>query len=101
MRVGRYEILFIIPQVYEVCSGYIVFVFSVTVCVCVCVCVNFFFVKDFSGTTALRILKFGTNVGYELLYCVKENQPPPAYQSLYLSIFLSLNKFPSHKSWLL
>ena len=28
-------------------------------------------VKDFSGTTALRILKFGTNVGYDLLYCVK------------------------------
>ena len=31
-------------------------------------------VKDFSGTTAPRILKFGTNVGYDLLYCVKENQ---------------------------
>ena len=29
-------------------------------------------VKDFSGTTAPRILKFGTNVGYDLLYCVKE-----------------------------
>ena len=31
-------------------------------------------VKDFSGTTALRILKFGTRVGYDLLYCVKETQ---------------------------
>ena len=31
-------------------------------------------VKDFSGTTAPRILKFGTNVGVDLLYCVKENQ---------------------------
>ena len=41
-------------------------------------------VKDFSGTTAPRILKFGTNVGYDLLYCVKENQ----HASLYLSIFL-------------
>ena len=33
-------------------------------------------VKDFSGTTAPRILKFGTNVEYDLLYCLKENQPP-------------------------
>ena len=40
--------------------------------------------------TILRILKFGTNVGYNLLHCVKENQHPPAYHSLYLSIFLSL-----------
>ena len=31
-------------------------------------------VKDFSGTTVPRILKFGINVGYDLLYCVKENQ---------------------------
>ena len=64
------------------------------VCVCVYVCVfvyvNFFFVKDFSGTTEPRILKFGTNVGYNLLYCVRENQLPPPYHSLYLSIFLSL-----------
>ena len=54
-----------------------------------CLC-KFFFVKDFSGTTEPRILKFGTNVGYNLLYCVRANQPPPAYHSLYLSIFLSL-----------
>ena len=46
-------------------------------------------VKDFSGTTAPRILKFGTNVGYDL-YCVKEIQHAAAYCSLYLSIFLSL-----------
>ena len=57
---------------------------------CVGLCVNFFFVKDFSGTTEPRILKFGTNVGYNLLYCVRENQPPDAYHSHYLSIFLSL-----------
>ena len=44
-------------------------------------------VKDFSGTTAPRILKFGTNVGYDLLHCVRENQPPDAYHFLYLSIF--------------
>ena len=29
-------------------------------------------VKDFSGTTAPRILKFGTIFGYDLLYRVKE-----------------------------
>ena len=62
---------------------------GVCVCVLVCVCVNFFFVKNFSGTAEPRILKFGTNVGYNLLYCIRENQPPPAYRSLYLSIFLS------------
>ena len=49
-------------------------------------------VKDFSGTTAPRILKFGTNIGYDLLYCLKENQHAATYHSLYmyLSIFLSL-----------
>ena len=47
-------------------------------------------VKGFSGTTTPRILKFGKNVGYDLLYCVRENQPPNAYHFLYLSIFLSL-----------
>ena len=47
-------------------------------------------VKDFSGTTAPRVLKFGTNVGYDLLYCVKENQHAAAYHSPYLSIFLYL-----------
>ena len=46
-------------------------------------------VKDFSGTTAPRILKFGTNAGMTL-YCVKQNQNAAAYHSLYLSIFLSL-----------
>ena len=46
-------------------------------------------VKDFSGTTAPRILKFGTNVVYDLLHCVRENQPPDAYHFLYLFIFLS------------
>ena len=53
------------------------------VCVCVFVCKHFFFVKDFSGTTEPRIFKFGTNVGNNLLYCVRENQPLPAYHSLY------------------
>ena len=47
-------------------------------------------VKEFSGTALPRILKFGTNVGYDLLCGVKENQHAAAYHSLYLSIFLSL-----------
>ena len=66
------------------------------VCVCVCVCVCKFFLKDFSGTTAPRILKFGTNVGYDFLYCLKENQPPSAYHSFYVSIFLSLSNKNFH-----
>ena len=33
-------------------------------------------VKDFSRTTAPRILKYGTTIGYDLLYCARENQHP-------------------------
>ena len=51
------------------------------------------FVKDFSGTTLPRILKLGTNIRYERLYCVLKNQPHMAYQSLYLSIFLSFHSY--------
>ena len=40
-----------------------------------------------------RILKFGTNMGYDKLNCVLKNQPHMAYQSLYLSIFLSFQFF--------
>ena len=50
-------------------------------------------VKDFSGTTGPRILKFGTNIKNDRLYCVLKNQPYMAYQSLYLSIFLSFQHF--------
>ena len=60
---------------------------------CVFVCKLFFFVKDFSGTTVPRILKFGTNIGYDKLFCVLKNQPHMANQSLYLSIFLSFQIF--------
>ena len=52
--------------------------------------VNFFFVKDFSATTWARILKFGTRLDSDELYCVIKEQPHIAYQSLYLFIFLSL-----------
>ena len=47
------------------------------------------FVKDVSGTALPRILKFCTNIRYDKLYCVYKIQPHMAYQSLYLSIFLS------------
>ena len=47
-------------------------------------------VKDFSATTWVRILKFGTKLDSDELYCVTKEQPHIAYQSLYLFIFLSL-----------
>ena len=46
-----------------------------------------FFVKDFSATTWVRILKFGTKLDSDELYCVTKEQPHIAYQSLYLFIF--------------
>ena len=68
-----------------------------SVCLFVCLSVNFFFVKDFSATTWVRILKFGTRLDSDKLYCVTKEQPHIAYQSLYLFIFLSLQwkKFSS------
>ena len=45
------------------------------------------FVKDFSATTWVRILKFGTKLDSDELYCVTKEQPHIAYQSLYLFIF--------------
>ena len=86
---------------YEVYRGYIVFAFSVIMFVCLFVC-NFFSVKDFSATTWVRILKFGTKLESDELNCVTNNQPHIAYQSLYLFIFLSLQwKFLSQISQLL
>ena len=46
-----------------------------------------FFVKDFSATTWVRILKFGTKLDSDELYCVTKEQPHIAYQSLYLFIY--------------
>ena len=54
-------------------------------------------VKDFSGTTELRILKFGTNVGYDLLYCVKENQHSAAYHSFICPFIFLSNKTFCHR----
>ena len=61
------------------------------VCLSVCLSVNFFSVKDFSATTWVRILKFGTKLDSDELYCVTKEQPHIAYQSLYLFIFFLSN----------
>ena len=78
---------------YEVYRGYIVFAFSVImfVCLSVCLSVNFFFIKDFSATTWVRILKFGTKLDSDELYCVTKDQPHIAYQFLNLVIFFLSN----------
>ena len=44
-------------------------------------------VKQFSGTTASKFIKLGTNVRYYQLYCVSEYQHLHAYHSLYLCCF--------------
>ena len=63
--------------------------------------VNFFSIKDFSATTWVRILEFGTKLDGDELYCVTK-QAQIAHQSLYLFIFLSLQwKFLSQLSQLL
>ena len=79
----------IIPPVYEVYRGYIVFAFSVTmfVCLCVCVCVNFFSFKDFSGTTGPRKLKFGTKLeSFNSKVSVLESYRPTLNESKYRSL---------------
>ena len=40
-----------------------------------------------------RSLKLGTYIRYDRSYCVLNNQPHMAYQSHYLSIFLSFQQF--------
>ena len=54
-------------------------------------------VKDFSGTTVPRILTFGSNVGCDLLYCVKENQPAAAYHCLICPFFFLSKKIFCYK----
>ena len=49
-------------------------------------------VKNFTGTTAPRISKFGTNIGYDHLYRVRKNQHTYVYYSLYLFIIDFSNK---------
>ena len=56
-------------------------------------------VKDFTRTIRPGILKVYTNTGFDL-YCVRENQPSPAYHSLYLSSFPLSHKNPQQMSHL-
>ena len=62
---------------------------SFSICHC-CIMNMEISVKNFSGTAQLRKVTFSTNIGNDKLYCVRNKQQSPAYQSLYLSIFLSL-----------
>ena len=83
-------LLFIVPPVYEVYRGYIVFVFSVSMCVCFCKLFwRKFFVTLFSGTERPTKLKLGTHVDSGQMYRVYQNQAASAYSSLYFFIFLS------------
>ena len=50
-----------------------------------------FFVKDFCETMQARIVIFGMQVDYVVLYHEIANQPSPDYSSLYLSNFLSFH----------
>ena len=66
--------------------GYIVFVFSV----CLSVCLHLFCVKDISGTTLPRNLKFCTHDKYDQLYCGKENKGHEARFLRVISLCCSL-----------
>ena len=59
------------------------------VCLLVCRFVNFFSVKDFSVTTWVTILKFGTKLDSYELYFVTKKKTHIAYPSFYLFIFFS------------
>ena len=67
------------------------------VCLSVCLSVNFFSVKDFLATTWVRILKFGTKLDSDELYCVTKEQPRIADQYLYLFIFFLSNRNFCHR----
>ena len=56
-----------------------------SVCLSVCLSVNFFSVKDFSATTWVRILKFGTKLDSDELYCVTKKS---ATYCLSVSLFV-------------
>ena len=52
-----------------------------------------FFVKDFCETMQARVVIFGEQVDYDVLYRGIANQSSPAYSSLYLPNFLSFRTF--------
>ena len=90
---------------YEEYRGYIVFAFSVIVFVCLSVCLfvcKLFSVKEFSATTWVRLLKFGTKLDSDELYCVTKNSHVLLISPFICLFFLSLQwKFLSQISQLL
>ena len=64
----------------------------------VCLSVNFFSVKDFSATTEVRILKFGTKLDSDKLYCVTKKNSHILHISLFnCSVFFLSNKNFCHR----
>ena len=58
----------------------------------VCLSVNFFFVKDISATTWVRILKFGTKLDSDELFCVtKKNSQLLLFRPFICSFFFLSN----------
>ena len=70
------------------------------VCLSACLSVNFLTVKDFSGTTLLRILKFGTKLDMSVL-CKRESATYGLSVPLFVHFFLSNKKILSQISQLL
>ena len=64
----------------------------VSTCMRVCVCVCVFSVKNFSGTTLPRILKFGTNIGYDVILCKRESASSCLSFPLFVHFFFLSNK---------
>ena len=63
----------------------------------VCLFVNFFSVKDFSATTLVRILKFGTKLDSDELYCITKNSPILLISPFICSFFFLSNGNFCHK----
>ena len=55
------------------------------------------FVKDFSATTWVRILKFGTKLDSDELYCVKKNSHILLISPLICSFFFLSNENFCHR----
>ena len=62
------------------------FLFSVFPSVTYIIHMGIFSVKDFSATSLVMILKFGTKLDSDILYCIAKMQPHISYHSLYLFI---------------
>ena len=74
------------------CSAFIIFVFKCEIEICV---------KNISqGLYDLGFSKVCTNIGSDLLHCIRKNQHLPIYPFLYLSIFCLFHKSLSLISYL-